>query len=145
MGKLINGVIWVINHALHPALHPMEKYLHHDSRIMKKRVANFLANQKIPGIMLKKLDPKQLWEWTPIRYLINIFSKPRLDISKSRPLKLLVLLFVSLASVFMAGTIFGWSALLVTLIDSGIYSEYCVPNPLDPTKPNVMMISPLIR
>jgi hypothetical protein len=95
--------------------------------------------------MLKKLDPKQLWEWTPIRYLINIFSRPRLDISKSRPLKLLVLLFVSLASVFMAGTIFGWSALLVTLIDAGIYSEYCVPNPSDPTKPNVMMISPLIR
>lgn len=86
-----------------------------------------------------KYNPKKIWETSTILKITYFMSKSQLDINKLY-VKILVLIFATFLSLIMAGTLFGWSSLLLVLIDQNVYKEYCYPDATDPTKTDVHFI-----
>lgn len=96
-------------------------------------------NEEENETIWEKYNPKKIWNFRIFIKISKFTSKFQLNINKLYN-KIIVLIFATFLSLIMAGTIFGWSSLLLVLIDQKVYSEYCFPDVNDPTKIDVKFI-----
>src|SRR5687768_7598289 len=93
----------------------------------------FLSNWKMA--FLKNIEKiNKVWDFPVIKKVIDFLKKIQVDTENSTVAKVWIFLYSLFMSLITAGTIFGWSALLVAMIDQGVYAQYCYPLVEDPTK-----------